>query len=124
MTATQPCAILEPDKISVLPVPTGYRILIRIPKKAGKTAGGIVLPEDTRKTEETASIVGEVIQLGPEAYADVEKFPLHPWCKVGDFVMFRAYSGTRFLVQGEEYRLLNDDSIEAVTQHPEEVCRP
>jgi chaperonin GroES len=123
MTAT-PCAIQEQEQISVLPVPVGYRILIRIPKKMDKTAGGIVLPEDTRKTEETASIVGEVISLGAEAYADVSKFPIKPWCKVGDYVMFRAYSGTRFVVKGEEYRLLNDDSIEAVTQHPGEVLRP
>lgn len=112
------------DASGVLPVPSGYKLMIRIPKKKDKTSGGIVLPEETRKIEETASILGEVIALGAVAYHDPEKFPTGPWCKPGDFVMFRAYSGTRFFVRGEEYRLLNDDQIEAVSPAPEEVHRP
>jgi co-chaperonin GroES (HSP10) len=112
------------DMSKILPVPIGYKLMIRIPKKKDITSGGIVLPEETRKTEETASILGEVIALGAIAYHDPEKFPTGPWCKPGDFVMFRAYSGTRFFVRGEEYRFLNDDQIEAVAGSPEEVHRP
>jgi len=38
-------------------------------------------------------------------------------------VMFRANSGTRFKVNGLEYRLMNDDSIEAVVADPSGVSR-
>ena len=45
------------------------------------------------------------------------------WCKEGDYVLFRMNSGTRFSVEGIEYRLMNDDSIEAVVADPRGVTR-
>jgi co-chaperonin GroES (HSP10) len=67
--------------------------------------------------------VGAVIELGEQAYSDKERFPTGPWCKVGDYVMFRANTGTRFKVGSQEYRLMNDDSIEAVVADPRAVTR-
>jgi hypothetical protein len=37
--------------------------------------------------------------------------------------MFRAYSGTRFKVGGKEFRLINDDSVEAILNDPEGIER-
>ena len=37
--------------------------------------------------------------------------------------MFRANTGTRFTVEGSEYRLMNDDSIEAVVADPRGIQR-
>jgi hypothetical protein len=37
--------------------------------------------------------------------------------------MFRANTGTRFTVNGLEYRLMNDDSIEAVIDDPTGIKR-
>jgi hypothetical protein len=37
--------------------------------------------------------------------------------------MFRANTGTRFMVNGLEYRLMNDDSIEAVIADPAGIKR-
>jgi co-chaperonin GroES (HSP10) len=68
------------------------------------------------------SIIGVVLDMGEEAYKDTERFS-KPWCKVGDYVMFRANTGTRFKVAGVEYRLMNDDSIEAVVADPRGVSR-
>ena len=51
-----------------------------------------------------------------------EKFPDGPWCKAGDYVMFRMNTGTRFKVNGKEFRLMNDDSIEAVIPDPRGIC--
>ena len=48
----------EARKAKALPEPVGYRILIAIPEKEQKTEGGVLLPEDTRKREEAASMVG------------------------------------------------------------------
>jgi co-chaperonin GroES (HSP10) len=57
------------------------------------------------------------------AYGDEKKFPTGPWCKVGDWVVFRAYSGTRVKIHGREFRLINDDTVEAVVEDPRGVVR-
>ena len=101
-----------------LPEPTGYRLLIALPKAEETSSGGIVLTQSTREREEAGSIVGEVIKMGPDAYVDDEKFPEGPYCKVNDWIIMRAYSGTRFEIDGEEYRLINDTSVEAVIDNP------
>jgi len=105
------------------PKPTGYRIILLIPRKSEKV-GSVYLPDQSRKTEEVASILGQVVALGPDAYKDASRFPTGPWCAVGDFVMFRAYSGTRFIRGDNEYRIINDDTVEAVVSDPSEVQRP
>jgi co-chaperonin GroES (HSP10) len=76
------------------------------------------------------SIIGLVVDMGSGAYADKDRFPDGPWCKEGDFVMFRMNSGTRFTIGGVEYRiggveyrLMNDDSIEAVVADPTGIQR-
>ena len=56
--------------------------------------------------------------MGPDAYDDKKKFPNGPYCNEGDWVLMRSYSGTRFKIHGKEFRLINDDSVEAVVQDP------
>ena len=106
-----------------LPEPAGYRLLIAMPEVSEKTEGGVFMPDQLKKAEETASIVGYVVKAGPEAYADVAKFPNGPWCKEGDFILFRSYSGTRFRVMGKEFRLINDDTVEGVVEDPRGYSR-
>lgn len=106
-----------------LPEPSGYRLLIAVPEVSEKTQGGVFMPEQLKKAEETASIVGFVVKAGPEAYSDTNKFPSGPWCKEGDFIIFRSYSGTRFKVLGREFRLINDDTVEAVVEDPRGYSR-
>jgi co-chaperonin GroES (HSP10) len=106
-----------------LPEPSGYRLLIAVPEVSEKTEGGVFMPDQLKKAEETASIVGFVVKAGPDAYADLNKFPNGAWCKEGDFVIFRSYSGTRFKVLGKEFRLINDDTVEAVVEDPRGYSR-
>ncbi len=111
-----------------LPEPKGYRLLIAITKKEETFKDSqIVIAESVRQREEIASIVGLVVKLGPQAYQDPDKFPDGPWCKEGDFIIMRSYSGTRFKVstpQGDqEFRLINDDTVEAVVADPRVVTR-
>jgi len=106
-----------------LPEPSGYRLLIAVPEVSEKTEGGVYMPDRLKEAEETASIVGFVVKVGPDAYADLNKFPNGPWCKEGDFVIFRSYSGTRFKVLGKEFRLINDDTVEAVVEDPRGYSR-
>jgi co-chaperonin GroES (HSP10) len=67
--------------------------------------------------------IGYVLAIGPEAYGDKEKFSSGPYCAVGDFIIFRSYSGTRFKVMGKEFRLINDDTVEAVVEDPRGYSR-
>jgi chaperonin GroES len=106
-----------------LPEPSGYRLLIAVPEVSEKTEGGVYMPDQLKKAEETASVIGFVIKAGPEAYSDANKFPSGPWCKEGDFIIFRSYSGTRFKVMGKEFRLINDDTVEAVVEDPRGYSR-
>lgn len=64
-----------------------------------------------------------VVKLGEEAYKDESRFPTGPWCKVGDFVLTRPYSGTRVVIHGREFRIINDDSVEAVVDDPRGIRR-
>ena len=114
---------LDEETTRKLPEPKGYKLLIAIPKLEEKTQGGVIIPDKLKGLEQTASIIGLVIALGEAAYKDAEKFPDGPYCKEGDFVIFRSYSGTRFKLRGEEFRLINDDTIEAVVDDPREYTR-
>ena len=106
-----------------LPKPVGYRLLIAMPEVGETFDGTNVLKTDSLKhNEHIMSIIGVVLDMGEEAYKDKERFT-NPWCKVGDYVMFRANTGTRFKVAGVEYRLMNDDSVEAVVADPRGVSR-
>ena len=117
--ATVEVGSVEADtKPSQLPEPTGYKILIALPEVEEKTEGGIIKAQETMHLEEVGSIVGFVMKLGPDAYEDKKKFPNGPYCKEGDFVLMRSYSGTRFSIHGKEFRLINDDSVEAVIDDP------
>lgn len=101
-----------------LPEPSGYRILIALPNVEEKTAGGIIRPDELREKEGVAAVVGFVLKMGKDCYADSSRFPNGPYCKEGDWVIFRAYSGTRIKIHGKEFRLINDDTVEAVVDDP------
>ena len=113
----------DAEKAKQLPEPSGYHILIGIPESEEKTDGGILKARQTIEIEETATIVGFVIKLGPDCYQDKKRFPRGPWCKEGDFIIMRAYSGTRISIHGKEFRLINDDTVEAVVEDPRGISR-
>lgn len=106
-----------------LPKPQGFKLLIAIPDRKAKSDGGIIIPDSLKDAEKTASIFGNVISMGPAAYGDETKFPDGPYCAVGDWIIFRSYTGTRLKVNGTEFRIINDDSVEATIDDPRNVTR-
>jgi len=106
-----------------LPNPVGYHLLIATLDVQEKTTGGVYRPDSLKNAEQTASIIGMVVAVGADAYSDPNKFSSGPWCKEGDFVIFRSYSGTRFTIGGKEFRLINDDTVEAVVDDPRGFAR-
>lgn len=106
-----------------LPEPKGYRILCALPKIEETYQGGIIKSDKVKQIEENSTVVLYVMKLGDMAYKDEDKFPTGPWCQEGDFVITRAYSGTRIKVHGVEFRIINDDSVEAVVDDPRGYSR-
>ena len=106
-----------------LPKPVGYKLLIALPQIEETFAGGILKADKTIRDEQILSVVGLVLDMGDQAYSDPDRFPKGPWCKPGDYILFRANSGTRFKVNGQEMRFLNDDSIEAIVADPKGISR-
>jgi len=106
-----------------LPSPRGYKILIALPDPDRAYDGGILKTTKTVQDEEVGSIVGMVLEMGADCYNDLKRFPSGPFCKKGDWILMRSYSGTRFRVQGKEFRLINDDSVEAVVEDPRGVVK-
>ena len=116
--------VTEEELENQLPTPVGYRVLVAMPE-VEDTYGesGIIKSSKEVQMDTVMSTIGLVLDMGSQAYSDKERFPTGPWCKQGDYVMFRMNTGTRFKVNGVEYRLMNDDSIEAVVSDPRGVTR-
>ena len=123
MEAVKTVEETETDVAHQLPKPTGYKLLIALPEPDEKTEGGIIKATETLQNEEIGSIVGMVLELGPDCYKDPQRFPSGPSCKEGDWILMRSYSGTRFKVHGKEFRLINDDSVEAVVEDPRGIVK-
>jgi len=113
----------SPQLATQLPEPKGYKLLIALPEVAETTESGIIKSIKSQHEESISTVVGWVISMGADAYANFSRFPTGPYCKVGDWVVFRAFSGTRIKIHGKEFRLINDDTVEAVVQDPRGVER-
>jgi len=118
--------VLDPTKLpesalARLPQPTGWRILVLPYRGKAKTKGDVYLPDEYVERQSLASVVAYVLCVGPDAYADKEKFPGGPWCKKGDWVMIGRYAGARFKIEGGEVRILNDDEIIATIADPDDI---
>ena len=111
------------EKAKQLPKPSGYRILCAIPEIEKEFDSGIVKAETTVHYEEVLTTVLFVIAMGPDCYKDPARFPTGPWCKEGYFVLVRPNAGTRVIIHGREFRIINDDSVEAVVDEPRGIRR-
>ena len=111
------------DKARQLPQPSGYRILCAIPEVEAEYESGLLKADQTINYEEKLATVLFVVDMGPDCYQDKTRFPTGPWCKRGDFVIVRPNAGTRLLIHGREFRLINDDSVESVVQDPRGIKR-
>jgi len=109
------------EETEKLPKPTGWRILVLPFKMSKKTKGGIIMADTSLERQQLAAQCANVLAVGPDAYGDKEKFPEGPWCKVGDWVVFARYAGSRIKIEGGEVRLLNDDEILATIKNPEDL---
>ena len=96
----------KPPEKDKLPIPTGWRILVLPFQMKEKTRGGVILAETVIERQQVASQCGLV---------------LAPWCKIGDWVLFARYAGSRIKIEGGEVRMLNDDEVLATVKNPEDL---
>lgn len=113
----------EVEKAAQLPKPSGYRILCAIPEQEKELDSGIIMADEFLRKEELLTTVLFVVDLGPDCYKDTSRFPNGPWCKQGDFVLVRPNAGTRLVIHDREFRIINDDSVEAVVEDPRGIKR-
>ena len=115
--------LLEASLMDRMPQPTGWRILVMPYNGRATTKGGVYMPDDVREREALATTVAYVLEVGPLAYRDEEKFGAvyDPWCEKGDWVCIGRYSGSRFKIDGGEIRVINDDEVIATVIDPDDL---
>ena len=113
--------LLEKSFVDRMPQPTGWRILILPYKGKAVTEGGIHLVQSTVDRESLATVVGYVVKMGPDCYADANKF-VEPWCQEKQWVLIGRYAGARFKLGDEsECRIINDDEVIATILDPDDI---
>lgn len=123
LSQTKTADLLAEDKAKQLPQPTGYRILCAIPDVEKEFESGLIKADETIMIEETLTTVLFVVAMGPDCYKDPARFPSGAYCKPGDFVLIRPNSGSRLVIHGKEFRVINDDSVEGVVEDPRGIRR-
>jgi co-chaperonin GroES (HSP10) len=114
----------DEEKARQLPDPSGWKILCAVPDVVETFENSsIVKAGQFMKQEEHATTVLFVVKVGPSAYQDTTIFPAGPWCKEGDFIIIRPHAGSRIKIHGREFRIINDDAVEAVVEDPRGVSR-
>jgi len=89
--------------------PLGDKVVVKASTTDEKTAGGIVLPDAAREKPQQ----GTVVAVGPGRVLDSgERAPMA--VQVGDVVIYSKYGGNEVKLDGEEFLILDQDSIYAV----------
>lgn len=111
------------EKAKQIPEPSTFHLLCVLPEIDEEYESGLIKAGQTVHFEELLSPVLFVVKVGPDAYKDEKRFPSGPSCQAGDFVLVRPNTGTRIKIHGREFRIINDDSVEAVVQDPRGITR-
>jgi len=111
------------EKATQLPRPSGWKILCAIPEAEREYESGLAKADETLRIEEVLTTVLFVVDLGPDCYTDKTRYLSGPWCKKGDFVLVRPNAGSRLVIHGREFRMINEDSVEGVVDDPRGIRR-
>lgn len=90
--------------------PLHDRIVVKRLESETKTKGGIIIPDSAKEKP----IEGRVVAVGNgKLLRDGKLRPLD--IKVGDVVLFGKYAGNEVKIDGEDFVLLREDDLLAVT---------
>jgi co-chaperonin GroES (HSP10) len=97
-------------------------ILVAVYKRPEKTAGGIILTDNTRKEDEYQGKVGLVLKKGPIAFVDDEKTSFNGQdVELGEWIAFRVSDGWSLEVNGVMCRMLQDTQIRMSIPSPDVI---
>lgn len=91
--------------------PLSDRVVVKPTEEEERTKSGIVLPDTAKEKPQQ----GEVVAAGPGKWDEDGKKRIPLEVKVGDKVIYRKYGGTEVKVEGEEYLILSEDDILAIS---------
>lgn len=91
--------------------PLHDRVLVKRMEEETKTAGGIIIPDNSKEKPAQGQIVevgsGTRTESGDVRSLEVQK---------GDKVLFSKYAGTEVKFDGQEYLIMKEDDILGVLQ--------
>lgn len=108
----------DPDPLPRIP---GYKLLIRPVAIRRKTKGGIELPDLFMDDLQYLTTVGKVLAVGEAAYKDENRYPMGPWCKVGDVIVYGRNVGSKFFYKGVKLLVIFEDQVEMVIDDPHDM---
>jgi chaperonin GroES len=90
--------------------PLHDRILVKRIEPADVVKGGIIIPDSAKEKPQEGKVVavgnGKILENGNRLEMSV---------KEGDTILFGKYSGSEVKIDGEEYLILREDDVLAVT---------
>lgn len=91
--------------------PLGDKVVVKVTEEEEKSPGGIILPDTAKKKPQEGIVIsvgpGKVLDDGTRAKMNV---------KVGQKVVFAKYGGNEVTVDGEDFIILDEDSIYAIRE--------
>ena len=102
---------IEAPDPNILPEIPGYHVLVRPVSVKSTTKSGIFIPDSTKEDMAYLTTVGRVVAVGNLAYKDETKFPLGPWCSVGDYICYGKHAGQKLFYKSVRLILLFDDQV-------------
>ena len=96
--------------------PCGDKILVMMEKVEEVSQGGIILPQEKQERDKMSQMVGTIVAVGPNAWADQPTI----WAEVGDRVKFAKFAGFIHEENGIRYRVMHDLDIVMVLEKEDE----
>ena len=93
--------------------PYDLKVLVKPVKMERKTAGGIIIPDETGEKDDQGTLIAQIIAVGSNAFYEVKESKYRP--QVGQYIAYSAYAGYLIVGKDEEhYRVINDNDVTAI----------
>ena len=103
--------------------PFGGRVVVQLRRIKKKTAGKIILVEETKENEKWNNMIGKIVEIGPLAFKNrdtMQPWVEGTWAQVGDYVRVPKWGGDRWEIRvpgGDD----NEDPVLFMTLNDHEL---